>query len=62
MTNASNDAGPDVIDLSEIWLALDFPDECVNGDPEHLADDFVEPLPEPGESSYRSPAPFMQGA
>lgn len=62
--NHANAKAPrlDVIDLCEIWLALDFPDGGAIENPRHLGNDFAEPLLDAGESSYRPPAPFMQGA
>jgi hypothetical protein len=59
---AARATGPDVVDLCEMWLALDFPDGRAIENPQHLANDSIEPLPDAEESSYRPPASFMQGA
>lgn len=63
MSKADSDARPDVLDLCETWLKLDYPDiepagTCANCSPQTSTD----APPSSVKSSYRPPAPFMQGA
>ena len=62
MNTADNGMPLDVIDLCEMWLRLDYPDiGAVRACAKSLPETFADARPEPVKSSYRSPAPPVQG-